>query len=373
MNVIKKRLAPSLLVLFLVILAGFTLFSNTLRTMTLPKVITEKPSPGPMNHLVEGNGVVSPGQQDDLISESGWKVTKVYVKQGDSVAKGQALVAFDGTELEQTLLDEEASRRKRMLEKEDVEEQFKVAMQHGDEDAILKAKRDLQTYRLDEETSARKINALRNELEQKKMLTAPYDGIISDVQAREGLRVPQGQKALSLVSPGKGFEVSFTVRADSAALLMLEEEIPVIVILGGQAKRMNGRVAEFKDRPSDGANGDGTGTQGISAAQRIVVVALAGEELKGGEQASIRIEKPSLQEGMVLRKEYTKNDGKGRYVFVVQENKSSLGNAYYAQKKYIRVLDETAEELVVEGLHEQMDVITESSVPLQDGNQIRLQ
>lgn len=373
MNVIKKRMAPSLLGLFLVLIAGFTLFSNTIQTMTLPKVVTEKPSTGTMNHLIEGNGVVSPRQRDDLISESGWKVTKVDVKRGDSVAKGQVLVAFDGTELEQTLLDEEAALRKRRLEQEDTEEQFKIAVQHGDEEAVLKAKRDLQSYKLDEEASTRKIEALRKELAQKKVLTAPYAGIVTDVQAREGLRVPQGQKVLSLVAPGKGFEVSFTVRAEAAALLALEEEMPVTVIREGQVKLVNGTVTELKDIPLEGgANEDGTGSTVASAARRTVVVALSGEELKGGEQASIRIEKPSMQEGLVLRKEYSKKDGKGRYVFIVMEKKSSLGNAYYAQKKYIRIVDETDEEIVVEGLHEQMDIITESSAPLQDGNQIRL-
>lgn len=371
MNVIRKRWAPTLFLMFFVVLAGLTLFTNTIRTMTLPKVIAEKAAEDRMTHLVEGHGTVAPKRQDDLVSESGWRVAHVYVKRGDAVVQGQVLVTFDGTELEQMLLDEEAARQKRQLRMGELEEAFKMAMRNGDADAIAKAKRDLNVGQLDEEISQRKIYALRKELEQKKVLAAPYAGIVADIEAREGLRVPQGQKVLTLTGVGEGFEAVFTLQADSAARLALEEEVPV-TIQGGAAKRVTGVVTAFGEASFGGASGDGTGGAGASKAQRTVVVTLAGANWKGGEQAAIRIEKPSAEEGVVLRKDYVKRDGKGHYVFLVRETKSSLGNAYYAQKKYVRILDETAEEMVVEGLSGQAVVITESSAPLQDGNPIRL-
>lgn len=375
MNATRKRLTPALFVLFLVILAGLTVYSHTLQTMTLPKVIAEKPASRMMTHLIQGSGKVMPRRQDELASDSGWKVKKVHVKPGDAVAKGQALVTFDGSELEQTLLDEEAELQKRLRGREELQERFKLAARDGDTEEMRKAKRDLQNGRVDEEIARRKLNARRREWQQKLTLTAPYAGFVADVQAREGLRVSQGQTAITMMSSGEGFQFSFVIDADAAALLAAGEEFPVAVRGAGQAK---GTITEIKaDAPFHGASGGadggkpGGGTENPQA-QAIVVVALSGKTLKGGEQASVQIEKPSPEEGLVLRKAYLRKDSRGYYVFVVEENRSSLGNHYYVKQKYIRILDETSEEAVVEGLNAQDQIVAESSEPLRDGDPVRL-
>lgn len=372
MNIIRKRWAPVLFVLFFAVLSAVTLFSKTLQTMALPKVITEKPVSRTLTHVIQGNGEVVPNQEDDLVSESGWKIKTINVKLGDAVKQGQILATFDGTELEQTLLDEEAVLQKRLLERESLQEQFKIASRNSDAEAILQAKRDLERDQWDEAVARRKVDGLRRELQQKTALTAPYAGIVTDIYVREGIAAPLGQKILTLMSPAEGFQFSFAVDANAAALLELGEEFPV-TIRGGRKGVVNGTVSEIKEASSlNESASEGDGRANRSAKEKKVVISLPNGDLQGGEQASIQIEKPSALEGVVLRKDYIKKDGKGSYVFIVQENKSSLGNNYYARKTYIQIVDENDEEVLAQGINEQADVIAEYSEPLQDGHQVRL-
>ncbi len=84
----RQRIAGIALAAFLLILAGLTLFSQTLQTALLPKVATEKPAQKTMTHRIEGSGVITPRRQTELKSDSSWKVVKVHVRNDEQVKKG---------------------------------------------------------------------------------------------------------------------------------------------------------------------------------------------------------------------------------------------------------------------------------------------
>jgi len=384
MSLRRQRVASILFILFFIVLAGLTLFSNTLQTAMLPKVATEKPVKKTLSRLIKGSGVMAPKETLDLVSESGWKVSKVHVKKDEQVKKGQILITFDSEDLQQQLMDAEDLLKKQDLNREVLKEQFIAAQQSGSEEAIRKAERDLESDRLDRNIARRKIEKMRKELSANRTLKAPFDGRVAEIKVKDGMNFPQGQPVLQLVRNGDEFQFSFTADSDSADLLQIDEQV-VVDVKGDIHKRIEGTIAGIKDAPSGsggsgptGLPGNGGGSasgseEGAAQGQKTIVVSVSGSGLQGGEQASVVLEKSVKEQGMVIRKELIKKDGKGGYVFVVRERKSSLGNTYTAQKVYVTTGDENAEEIIVAGgLSPQDDIIIETSEPLQDGNRVRL-
>ncbi|MEK8130599.1 efflux RND transporter periplasmic adaptor subunit [Paenibacillus filicis] len=375
----KQRVAGIALVAFLLVLAGLTLFSQTLQTALLPKVTTEKPAKKTLAHRIEGSGTITPRRQVELNSDSGWKVVKVHVQGDEQVKKGQVLVTFDGTEAQQQLLDAEDELKKRNLNAELLQEQFVNAQRIGDEAVVRKAKRDLELDRLDREIAMRRIETMRNDLARKRTLIAHADGKIVNLQAKEGLNVPQGQPVLTLMESGEGFQFTFTVDKDSADLLRKDEKVRVTVN-GGEPQQVEGTVAEIKAAsPGSGGGGankpemDSGNPDGGAKVQKTIVVYVSDDGLQGGESASVSLEKPLKDQGLVINKKWLKKDGTGSYVFVVRENRSSLGNTYTVQKTYVKTGKANDEEIaVLGGVYQGEDIVTESSEPLQEGNRVRL-
>ncbi|MFE5321519.1 efflux RND transporter periplasmic adaptor subunit [Paenibacillus sp. NPDC056579] len=372
----KQRIAGITLMVLLLVLAVFTLFSQTIQTALLPKVTTAKPAKKTLAHRIEGSGLIKPRRQIELNSDSGWKVAKVYVGNDEQVKKGQDLVTFDGMEAQQQLLDMEDELKKRNLNRELLQEQFVAAQRAGDGEVIRKAKRDLELDRLDRDIAMRKIETLRKDLERKRTLTAPADGKVANLQAREGIGVPQGQPVLTLIETGEGFQFTFTVDKDSGDLMRKDEKVTVNVN-GDKPRQIEGTVAEIKDASPVSGGGkpdDESGNPGGGAKDRkTIVFYVSGDNLKGGESASFSLEKPFQEQGLVINKKWLKKDGNGSYVFVVRENRSSLGNTYTVQKAYLNTGKGNDEEIVVlGGVYPEEDIVTESSEPLQEGNRVRL-
>lgn len=373
-----QRLASVLFVLFFIVLAGLTLFSNTFQTAMLPKVTTERPEKKMLSHVIKGSGVLAPRDTTVLVSESGWKVAKVHIGNNDTVKKDQVLVTFDSSEAEQLLLDAEDQLKRMGLNREVLKEQFVRAQQEGNEESIRKAKRDLAIDQLDWDAAKRKIDAMRRDLSGKRTMKAPFSGRVTMLKAEEGTAVPQGGPVLSLVRTGEGFQFSFTTDADSADLLMKDEKVPVD-LRGEKPKRLEGTIAEIKDEAVDNSSGGGTmddgGGQGQAPkAQKTIVLTVSGDGILGGEQASVTVNKQAKRQGLVIRKALLKQQGSQSYVFVVRENKSSLGNTYTVQKANVATGEQNDDEIVIlGGLSSEDEIISESSEPLQEGNRVRLQ
>ncbi|WP_068780486.1 efflux RND transporter periplasmic adaptor subunit [Paenibacillus sp. GM2] len=377
MKLRQRRMTRYLFIVFLFVLAALTLFSNTFQTMMLPKVTTEQPVKKQLSHVIQGTGTIDFYKKEELINESGWKIEDVVVNENDIVKKGQILVTFDGSSIESQLLDEKDRLDQLKLDEEMMKEQLKLTLRDDNEEAVQKAKRELEKLQLNIKMQQRKIDQLREDLAEKIQLTAPYDGRIVDLDAKDGMNVPQGGKVLTLAKTDEGMSFSFVTDSNSAALLQIGETLSVHV-KGEKDKTVDGTIAEITEGGFKGDAGQG----GISAGndtgtdqnlQRTISVSIKDSSLKGGEQAEVYLDKPAKRQGMVIRKGLVKEDSSGSYVFVIRENKSPLGNTYLAQKAYLQLGEESNDEIVVlSGLSPDGRIIAETSEPLQDGNRVRL-
>lgn len=361
------------LALFLIVIALLTLFSNTIQTVMLPKVTTEMPWRKNLVYSIKESGFLVPKRQIDLTSDSGWNIRKLHVKEKDRVKKGQILVTFDTSEGEEQRQDAELNVSRLELNMEVLQETYISAQHNGDDEAIRKANRDLKTGRLELEAARRKLEQLRKDIATKRTLTAPYEGQIGKIEAEEGLSAPPGQRLLTLIKSSEGFEFSFTIPAGSAERLGMNEEIPVI-LHGEQEKKLNGTIAEIKNAfGGNGPSGQGSGTEGNEPApeQRTVIVTVSDLGLEGGEKVSVDIERPALEQGLVISKKWLRQDANGSYVLVILERRSALGNTYTVRKAYVVTGEEVLDEIVIlRGLSEAEEVVAESSAPLQEGDRV---
>ncbi|KEQ24816.1 efflux RND transporter periplasmic adaptor subunit [Paenibacillus tyrfis] len=375
----RKRKLRAVFGSFIALLALFTLFGNTLQSLTLPKVRTEKPTQEGFVYTLEGSGNLKPIAEARLTNPGGWKVKAVHVKEGERVTKGQALVTYDSTSAERELQDEKAQWEKQQIELQNIQDRFIVSAQEADEMKKRSASRDLEKQKLDLGIQDRKIKQLGDRLASQKEISAPFDGMVTKLNAVVGL-ASAGEPDLVITNESRGYRFEFI--ADAPLLtnlgITLEDKVQVEVqAIGDQQPAMlEGAILELADAEPRMGGSSGKATNPTAAiARKVVRVKVADSELKGGEQARVKLTKRSQQEGLLISNEAIHEDRDGKFFYKVEERKGALGNVFIVRKVQIRATEtnDKVTKIPRDSVYENDLILLESSEPLQDGNRVRLQ
>ncbi|WP_245700204.1 efflux RND transporter periplasmic adaptor subunit [Paenibacillus glacialis] len=370
----RKRTIRIFSGLFIGLLIVFTLLSNTLMSLTLPKVAVVEPKRGQLVHMFQSSSVLMWKAEVALTNSTGWKVTKVDVKEGDLVKKGQTLVTYDRKEAEQQILDEQASLKKLKLTMEELQGSFKEASWSGDENSIGNTKREIEISKIDQGVQQRKIQKLQEYLINNSTIVAPFDGIVTKVNATEGLISSNGGPDVQMSNGSLGFMFELLAPANIASMLKIGEKIDVQVD-GSQIKQAEGQIAEILDANSveEGTTGQGETTTLNSQMKRLLITIQDGS-FKRGDIVKVELTKPSAGNTILISNKAIHEDGSGKYVYRIEERNSPLGNAFYIKRVSITVVDSNDQESAVTGgIFEQDQIVVDSSQPLQDGNKVRTQ
>jgi|GEM_PF-1299514 len=388
----RNKVILTIAVIFLSVMAILAFLSNTISAAMLPKVTTERASVQELEVSLSGKGTLQPKEREDVMSDTGFEITGVKVKEGDKVKRGQVLFTLDATDLKDQIADERTRLQQAVLGTKALQQAFIDAQLTGDPVAIDKAKRDLESDRLNMTLSQRKIARMEKELGEKSQVTAPFDGIVKKVNARKGDKAAASKALASVMNASAGYQFSFTVPEAEASILAVDEKISVRVKQsGGKEISVQGKVADISDAASgsgDGGNfGDDTtlggpkadrggsseGSSEDSGPKMKVTMEVNHPKLHGGESASVSKSKPLGEKGMVISKKRLKTDSDGSYLLIVRTKKSPLGNSYMAEKARVRLGAEMKDKVIIsQGLNSDDDIIVESSEPLQDGNEVRV-
>lgn len=365
-------------VLFIIFTAGLvllTLFGNTLQSLTLPKVRTEKMAVGSLLHALEGSGILQPLSKEKLYNLSSWKVEKILVQKGDRVKKGQQLIIYDSGSAERELEDQITILKKQNITMQHTQEQFIEATTGGEDLLIRNAKRDIEIGKLDLAMQGRKVKELRELLQKDKTLLAPFDGVVMEMNAIAGL--PSSEGDVVITNTAYGYQFSITVDAMLLSQLEISTGIQLKVeiypVPGQQAQIINGTVFDIQDAVQ--RTEPLSDSEIINVPQKTIYIKLFAAELKGGEQAAIKLDKRSSNEGIIVSNEAIRQDRTGRYIYKVEEQRGALGNVFVARKVSIQTVMTTAHETMIkaDSLYEEDIIIVESGEPLQDGDRVRLQ
>ncbi|PEP56777.1 efflux RND transporter periplasmic adaptor subunit [Bacillus pseudomycoides] len=409
----KKRnikIISSVFIGFLIIL---TLFSNTLANWNLPKVITEKPKNSELKQTFTGNGELQPQEEAKLSNSSiEAKVKEVHVKEGDRVKKNQLLVTYDSKKSEQVILDEEATLQIQKLALNDAQANYNEAKKNQQENksndqpnnqqenksnsqpnggisetSLQSLKTAVESKKIEISTQERKIKSLKEELEMSKKLIAPFDGVVTKINAKKDQLSTRDEGDVILSDESKGFKVEVQVPADLATHLKVGEKIN----LKGNAKSLEGELIEIKNiesnenqRPEEqgkqqdeqkGEPKDEQQFQQTSATpqpQKRILVKVQGEELKKGEQVEATLTK-QLTKGVLIPNKVIKKEGQRTFVYTIEEKKGPLGNAFYIEESPITVGESNGQETVVlEGVYEKDQIVLQTSEPLKKGERVKI-
>ncbi|NEW05713.1 biotin/lipoyl-binding protein [Paenibacillus sp. SYP-B3998] len=375
----RKRNIQIAFSVFIGVLVLFTLFSNTLQSLTLPKVKTEKLVIGSLVHTLEGSGVLRPLAEVKLSNPAGWKIKKILVKEGEIVKKGQKLIIYDSQTAESELQDEVASLEKQKINLLGMQDRFVLSTAEGDESKIRSASRDIATLKLDLGMQERKINERRERLVIQKELSAPFDGRITKLNAVEGL-ASMGEPDVLISNDSRGYRFEFL--ADSLMLsnfgisIAAKIKVETNARLDQPSKIIEGTIAELVDaEPRLESLSNQEAKKTVAIAQKLVRVTVVSSELEGGEQAFVKLTNRSQQEGRRVSNVAIHQDREGKYIYKIDEQRGALGNVFVARKASIQVIEtnEIESMIQVDNVNEDDLIILESSEPLQDSNRIRLQ
>ncbi|MBH5316371.1 biotin/lipoyl-binding protein [Paenibacillus sp. GSMTC-2017] len=375
----RKKWISTVLLLLIGLLLFFTLFSNTLQSVTLPKVNAELAASGGIAYKLEGSGILQPVNQAELPNPAGWKVRQVLVKEGDVVKKGQNLILYDSTSAERELENEIAQLTKLTIALEDVQDQLKLSIVEGGESATGKAERELTTRNIDISVQQRKIDGLREQLNRQRELAAPFDGIVMDLNAVEGL-ASTSQPDIVISNSDLGYWLD--IDADRSLIdslgLAVKQSVELKVLAEGEqpARPMEGTIHDITDAGSQiaGLPEGGAAAPAVNL-QKKLRIHVDDATLKGGEQVSVKLERTSSGKGWLVPNEAIHRVGEKRFLFKVEKQRGALGNEFVARKVTIEASESTDRETMIpaDRLYEGDLIIMESSEPLQDGNRIRLQ
>ncbi len=191
----------------------------------VPLITTFDAKESVFNHYVELQGNVSTKQNLVIFPEYSGILTRVYVKEGQKVSKGQTLAKIDDGGLSQQLaqLQIQADLAKTTFERQERLWNQKI----GSEIQYLQAK---STF----EAQQKAVNQLQQQI-GKTVVRAPFSGTIDDVITEQGSVVAPGQSQLfrivnlndmyietdvperyiSNVTPGKDVQVDFPILGKS--------------------------------------------------------------------------------------------------------------------------------------------------------------
>lgn len=351
-----------------------TLYSNTLQSMGLPKVLVAFGREEPLVHVFYGEGVLEPVIEASLSNKSGWEIKEVMVAEGDRVKMGQTLVVYANREAENRYLDAQAQLKQQQLVIEGLQDQYVEASKNNDMNLVRAVKRNLENALISLEVQQRNLDRLKEALASERELKAPFDGTVQKVNAVKDMASASVGPDIQLASSKQGYKMQLQVPAAVSKHLRIGESTDIQVQLADTTETMSG-VIQLGEPTSRAIKGSGTASQdeGEGITNKRIWINVSNEKLRGGEQASLQLSISTPNEGgLLVPSEAIHREGTATYILVVEEKKGALGNTSVARKVRVQTGGANEYEIVVKGgFFPDSPIILKSSEPIQDGERVR--
>lgn len=373
----KKRVIVWLSGLFIGLLLLLTLASNTLLTLHLPKVRTELGREGALVTTWRGTARLMPRQYIDLSNKGEWSISEVHVKEGDYVAKGQTLITYENPAAEQEILDVQAGLTGQRLTLVDLQDEYIEAVQNGDEMQVRRSKRELERAQLAIDVQERKVSTMQSEASDRRRITAPFDGVVTVVNAIPQLPAGSGGPDISLMNTQQGYQFEILIPDDVGQKLRTEEKMNVEIEREGDRVPVEGIITEI--HPMTGVDAGASYQERTreeayqAAASRRVVVKVQHPNIQTNDLVSVELtQSEKFEGGMLVLSQAIHQEGRNSYVLVMEERSGPLGNTFIVRKAPVQLGGTNGQEtLVLQGVYMKDRIIVESSEPLTEGQRVR--
>ncbi len=242
------------------------------------------------------------------------------------------------------------------------------------EKAYDSAMETLRTEQNNEEIQ-KKIDALNNSQEQKNLeklrkqveelsgnggsneVTAKVAGTVSEINVKAGSDA-NAQDTLAVIElTDRGYTVSITVTAEQAKKVTVGDSAEVSAYWWGSD--IKATLESIKNDPQSGGK------------SKLLVFTLSGD-VDPGQNVNLTIGQKSQNYDSIVPKSAVRSDTNGKFVLIMTQKSSPIGNRYVATRVDVQVLAEDDVSAAVTGLSYGDYVITTSSKPIEAGTLVRM-
>jgi hypothetical protein len=186
---------------------------------------------------------------------------------------------------------------------------------------------------------------------------AKIAGMVSDINYVAGNEVKAGNVLAKLQIVDKGYYVEFDVTNEEAARIR-PGEVAAIQYYWGPT--IEATVESIKNSTSN---------QGKAKVVRIAIVG----EIEVGRQLTFNLGERGQNYDTIVPKSAIREDSNGKFILTVVSKSTPLGNRYSASRVDVTVLAEDDTNCAINlGLYGSEFIITTSTKPIKDGDQVRL-
>ena len=209
------------------------------------------------------------------------------------------------------------------------------------------------------EKAQEKVDKL-SDTSQSNEIYAEVSGKIASVSISAGNTTTPKTALCTIEVPDMGYQTEIKVTADQAKRLQVGAEAEVQTSWWGSYD-ITARLVSIHTDPQSPQTG------------KVLVFDVSGSDVQSGSSITISIgEKGSTYE-TVVPKSAIRTDSQGSFVLMITSKSSPLGNRYYAKKIEVNVTASDDTLCAVTGGIAQGDyVITTSSAPIENGDQVRM-
>ena len=201
-----------------------------------------------------------------------------------------------------------------------------------------------------------KIREMSGDYENQ--ITASVSGVVDSISCTAGDTVLKDTLLCTIEVPDMGYTLSFTATNDQAQRLRVGDTATVSNFYWGQ--EVIATLASIRNDPKNPQN------------NKLLTFDLTGD-VSSGSELTISVGSKSANYDIIIPNSAIRNDANGSFVYAVEAKNSPLGNRYIAKRVKIDVLAADDENSAVTGgLNNGDYVITSSSAPINNGDQVRM-
>lgn len=221
-----------------------------------------------------------------------------------------------------------------------------------------------QVATLDNEQKAKSIQLKKNEIARLKkkrknvVIRAKLAGTISDLTAKTGENATPGNSLLNIQPSGNGYQISIPVTMEQSKLVKRGDNATVLNMWDDDIKVILANIKTDPQNPSAG---------------KTLVFNVSGSNIQNGTSLSISVGERKANYDYIVPTSAIREDSDGKFVLIIQEKPSPVGNRYIAKKEEVQVLAQNETQSAISaGFDSYANVITTASKAVEKGDYVRL-
>lgn len=311
-------------------------------------IAAEQVHQGSLPQIVTAYGTVEPlpdGATNISLLRAG-RVDKISVNLGQQVKQGDTLLTFTSN-LSTLLTYDQAVTALDAAKKEQARTQRLLTERLANQSQMTQANKAVSDAEAVLEVEKKQGSNLKTQ-----MLSAPYDGTITNISVNSGDRVAAYAVLLQLTH-GNGLAVGLGLPLDDRANIQIGQFVQ-LTALDVEKAAITGNVAFV---------GNILAPKTRLVKVLVTVPSEAATGLVSGEQFRADIEIGKLT-GVIVPRQAVLKDDKGQYIFQV--------NGIKATRVNIKIVGESGDDYVIDGsIDATKKIVTEGNYELKDGNIVR--